>query len=114
MDLLARLPLDVIKEVLSYDKRFKLRNNELVQLIPFDDERRAVLEQMPKICRGHVCLFRDPVKNVELHIMVVLSNGNVHWNFYKYTTVNFGDDPEEIMDGVVFSMARRVASLSHS
>jgi len=112
MDLLARLPLDLVKEVLRYDKRFKLRKNELVQCIPLDDERRAMLERMPKICRGHVCLARDRVKNIELHIMVTVFNENVHWNFYKYFTVYFEEDPEEIMDGVVFSMARRVASLT--
>jgi len=99
---MERLPKEIIFHILSYDKRFKIRKNKLIHIIPYDDPRRHVLLQMPGLDHhAHVMLTDNGYYS--LHVMVVVHRTKVDWTMYKYFK---NIDVEEVMDGVVFSMLR--------
>ena len=87
---------------LSYNKHFKVRKGKVVNVIPYDDPRRAVLTTMPRVDRyGHIMLAETA--KYELHVRVIAFPCHVRWTLYKYFK---NIDEEEVMDGVVFSMER--------
>lgn len=102
MERFASLPKELVHHVLSYNKHFKIRKGKLVDIIPYDDPRRAVVSTMPRVDRYGHSMLADTAK-YELHLRVVVFPSHVRWTFYKYLK-NFED--EEVMDGVVFSMQR--------
>ena len=99
---MERLPKDIIFHIISYDKRFKIRKNKLIDIIPYDDQRRQILLQLPRLDRNaHAMLTDNDIYS--LHVMVVVHRTKVDWTMYKYFK---NIDVEEVMDGVVFSMLR--------
>jgi hypothetical protein len=98
----ALLPKDIAHLILSFDKRFKIRKGTLVDVIPFDDPRRDVINRAPRIDpHGHVMLTDN--EHYEIHVMVATFDNQVRWTMYKYFK---NIDEEEIMEGFVFSMDR--------
>jgi hypothetical protein len=102
MERFASLPKELVHQVLSYNKNFKIRKGRVVDIIPYDDPRRAVLNTMPRVDRYGHSMLADTAK-YELHLRVVVFPSHVRWTFYKYFK---NIDEEEVMDGVVFSMQR--------
>ena len=51
-----KLPIDVVRNILTYDKRFIIRNNILTQIIPRDDERIIMLLNRQRIENQHVVI----------------------------------------------------------
>jgi hypothetical protein len=97
-----KLPKDVIYHILSFNDQFKVRKGKLVQIIPSNDPRRAVLERIPLITPfGHIQLSNT--RTYVMYIMVSVSSTDVRWTLYKYFKNTEEDD---VMEGVVFSMDR--------
>ena len=102
-------PKDVVNHILSFTKHFKVRKGKLVQLIPYDDPRRSVLRKLPRIDQNaHVLLKRPEGKFYEWHVMVDVMSEHVKWSLIKFFVVETMD--EDLMDGVVFLMARQSGS----
>ena len=112
MELFSKLPKELVYHIISYDKHFKLRKGKLASIIAFDDPRRSVLTEIPRIDDiGHVMLVDNP--KYELHAAVDSSGGYVRWTMYKYyKNLDDTDEEESLMDGVVFSMERYHMPLS--
>lgn len=70
--LFADLPLDLIKNILLFDKHFIIRKNEIVTIIPKDDKRYSIL--------NYIVLEKDK---------------EYHWdkNTYKYIFLNYYNKP---------------------
>lgn len=70
--LFSKLPLDIIKNILLFDKHFIIRKNEIVGIIPKDDKRYSIL--------NYIVLEKDK---------------EYHWdkNTYKYNFLNYYNKP---------------------
>ena len=101
------LPKEVVYHIMTYTKHFKVRKGKLVQIIPYDDPRRALLRTLPRIDRNaHVLLNRPEGMYYEWHIIVEVLVNHVKWSLVKFYIVDTFDN-DELMDGVVFLMARQ-------
>ena len=103
MERFVFLPKELVRHVLSYNKHFKIRKGEIVDVIPYDDPRRTLLAAMPRVDRYGHSMLADTAK-YELHLRVVVFPSHVRWTFYKY--FKNVDEEDDLMDGVVFSMER--------
>jgi hypothetical protein len=103
-------PKEVVYHILTFTKHFKVRKGKLVQLIPYDDPRRALLRTLPRIDNNaHVLLKRPEGKYFEWHVVVDVLAEHVKWSLIKFYVVDTFDN-EDLMDGVVFLMARQSGS----
>jgi hypothetical protein len=89
-----KLPIDVVRHILTYDKRFTIRKNILTQIIPRDDYRFTMLLNRNRIENQHVVIKKPdeysvyidvvPCKNYFIWRMVIgntVENTNI---FYSY------------------------------
>jgi len=61
MDLFENLPMDLVKQCLSYDRRFVIRRGCIYQInkIPKTDKRYAILEKIPLIGNSKFIEFNN-------------------------------------------------------
>ena len=106
---MQNIPKEVVYHILSFTKHFKVRKGKLVQVIPYDDPRRALLRTLPRIDQNaHVLLKRPEGMYYEWHVLVDVMTQHVKWSLIKFYVVETMDD--DLMDGVVFLMARQSGS----
>jgi hypothetical protein len=106
---MQNIPKEVVYHILSFTKHFKVRKGKLVQVIPYDDPRRALLRTLPRIDQNaHVLLKRPEGMYYEWHVLVDVMAQHVKWSLVKFYVVETMDD--DLMDGVVFLMARQSGS----
>jgi hypothetical protein len=56
-ELLKRIPLEIVNQVLEYDGRWNIRAGKPMQKIPVDDERYDVLSRIPKIRENSIIQY---------------------------------------------------------
>lgn len=83
MELFKYLPLDVVNHCLSYDKRFQIRKGEIIQRIPNDDYRYAILKEKPHI------YYRKEIYSNNMHASYLDGRKITENGAYCYSIVKF-------------------------
>jgi hypothetical protein len=89
-----KLPIDIVRHILTYDKHFTIRKNILTQIIPRDDYRFTMLLNRQRIKNNHVIIKKPdecsvhmdvvPCKNYFIWRMVVLNTVEATNKIYSH------------------------------
>jgi len=74
MELFAKLPVELINTILSFDKHFIIRKGEPVTIIPKDDPRRGLLLKKNLLKNGYVYIKTDVEVPVIIDVYTYFSN----------------------------------------
>jgi hypothetical protein len=91
-----KLPIDIVRHILTYDKRFTIRKNILTQIIPRDDERFTMLVNRKRIENQHVVIKKPHEYSV--HMDVVPCKNYFIW---RMVILNYGQNTNKIYSHVI-------------
>jgi hypothetical protein len=65
------LPIDIVRHIITYDKRFTIRKNKLIQIIPRDDYRIATVltKKLINIKYNHVLIQKTDEYSVYIDVI---------------------------------------------